>query len=155
MRILTLVSGLRCEFSPSAPTTCDLCAYRYAFDVVGAVFFGKQFGFLEHSHDHDRWIESVHLAIPFLSVITMAPVYARHPLLTIAVVIPKLLKSVIAVDGLRRVSIKETQNRMKESEDSTSKRHDILSQLLTIVNEKGDKVDLTHNEATSEMWTGM
>lgn len=34
----------------------------YAFDIIGAVFFGKQFGFLENRHDHGKYIESVHLA---------------------------------------------------------------------------------------------
>ena len=39
-----------------------LTLFRYAFDIIGAVFFGKQFGFMEDRHDHGKYIESVHLA---------------------------------------------------------------------------------------------
>jgi hypothetical protein len=129
--------------------------YRYTFDVIGAVFFGKQFGFLEDSHDYGKYIESVHLAMPFLSVVAMAPHYCRPILMATAVTIPSLLKAVIAVNGIRTISITNTKQQMKNSEDTTSKRRDILAQLLTVVHEKGEKVDLSHNDVTAEMWSGM
>ncbi|KAF2801150.1 cytochrome P450 [Melanomma pulvis-pyrius CBS 109.77] len=127
----------------------------YAFDVIGAVFFGKQFGFLENSHDYGSYIQSVHRAMPFLSVVAMTPHYFRPILMACAVTVPKLLRAVIAVGGIRKIAIQNTNQQMLNTETTTSKRHDILAQLLTIVHEKGEKVNLTHNDATAEMWTGI
>lgn len=110
---------------------------------------------MENSHDYGKYIESVHLAMPFLSVVAMTPSYFRPILMAVAVTIPKLLKAVIAVNGIRTISIDNTNQQMKNTEATTSKRHDILAQLLTIVHEKGEKVNLTHNDATAEMWTGV
>lgn len=132
-----------------------LTVIRYAYDNIGAVFFGEQFGFLEHSHDHGNYIRAVHLAMPFLSVVTMAPVYLRPFILAGATAIPKLLKAVIAVDGIRRTAVRETKTGMARSAEATSKRYDVLSQLVAIVQEKGEKVNFTQKEVTSEMWTGV
>ncbi len=85
----------------------------------------------------------------------MTPHYFRPILMACAVTVPKLLKAVIAVGGIRKIAIQNTNQQMLNTETTTSKRHDILAQLLTIVHEKGEKVNLTHNDATAEMWTGM
>ncbi|KAF2445759.1 cytochrome P450 [Karstenula rhodostoma CBS 690.94] len=127
----------------------------YAFDIIGAVFFGKQFGFMENRHDHGKYIESVHLAMPFLSVLTMTPTYLRYFVMACAVAVPKLLKAVIAVDGIRAIAIQNTKEQMKAAEEATSKRHDILSQLLTIVHEKGEKVNFTEYNVMAEMHVGI
>ena len=154
-----LANGWKCKqvvVSCRCPTTAlSLYPFRYTFDNIGAVFFGEAFGFLENSHDHGNYIHAVHLAMPFLSIVTMAPSYLRPFLLIGATTIPKLLKAVLAVDGIRVTAVEETAKGKARSEDATSKRHDILSQLLAIVQEKGDKVNFTHNEVTSEMWTGV
>lgn len=119
------------------------------------MFFGKQFGFLENSHDHGDYISSVHKAMPFLSFVAQAPSYARTLVLTSALVIPPLLKAIIAIDDIRKTALRETNDAMKRSEADTLKRHDIISLLTAIVHEKGDKVGVTHNEVTNEMWTAV
>ena len=68
---------------------------------------------------------------------------------------PKLLKAVIAVDGIRKTAIRETAEAMARNKDVTSKRTDFLSQLLSIVQEKGEKVNFTHNEVQSESWVAV
>lgn len=72
-----------------------------------------------------------------------------------AVAFPKLLKAVLAIDDIRKISIQNTKERMKDAEDSTSKRHDVLSQMLTIVHEKGEKVNFTEANVMAEMRIGM
>jgi len=105
--------------------------------------------------DYGNYIHAVHLAMPFLSVVTVSPVYVR-PLLQIgAAMVPSLLKAVIAVDGIKRNAQKETKMAMARSAEATSKRPDVISQLLAIVQDKGEKVNFTHNEVTSEMWVGV
>ncbi|KAF1979975.1 cytochrome P450 [Bimuria novae-zelandiae CBS 107.79] len=58
-----------------------------------------------------------------------------------AVAVPKLLKAVIAVDGIRKIAIQNTKEEMKAAEEATSKRHDILSQRGT-----------SWQKCTSESW---
>lgn len=94
-------------------------------------------------------------SVPFLSVVTMTPTYLRYPVMACAVAVPKLLKAVIAVDGIRAIAIQNTKEQMKAAEAATSKRHDILSQLLTIVHEKGEKVNFTEHNVMAEMHVGM
>ncbi|KAF2710606.1 cytochrome P450 [Pleomassaria siparia CBS 279.74] len=128
----------------------------YTFDVIGAVFYGEQFGSLKNRHDHRNYIRSIHLAMPLLSVLAMTPVYLRYLIMACAVTIPKLLRAVIAVDGIRTISIHKTKQRVKALEAGTStKSHDILSQLLILVQERGEKVGFTANDTTAEMWTGV
>jgi hypothetical protein len=119
------------------------------------VFFGEAFGFLENRHDYGDYIHAVHLAMPFLSITSMAPIYVRPLLTVVAAMIPKLLQAVLAVDGIRKTAIKETMRGKARTEEATSKRLDVISQLLNIVQSKGEKYNFTENEVTSEMWVGM
>ena len=41
----------------------------YAFDVVGELFFGKQFGFLANSEDHERFIASLNTLLPPMATV--------------------------------------------------------------------------------------
>jgi uncharacterized protein YaeQ len=93
--------------------------------------------------------------MPFLSVVTVTPVYLRPFLLVGATLVPSLHKAVIAVDGIRKNAQLETKTAMARSVEATSKRPDVISQLLAIVQNKGEKVNFTHKEVTSEMWIGM
>ena len=93
--------------------------------------------------------------MPFLSVVTMTPTYLRYPVMACAVAFPRLLKAVIAVDGIRQAAIQNTKEQMKVAAEATSRRHDILSQMLTIVHEKGEKVNFTEANVMAEMHVGV
>lgn len=125
----------------------------YAYDNIGSVFFGKPFGFLETSSDYGGYIAAVHKAMPFLSVVSMAPSYARTILMAVAAAIPSLLRAVLAVDDIRKTSVRETELAMARNDDS--QRHDMLSRLLDVLEKSGDKIGLTHHEVTGEMWVAV
>lgn len=128
---------------------------RYSFDNVGVALFGQAFGFLKDSIDYRKYIHSVHLAMPFLTLLTVTPSYFRPFLLLVAVCIPSLLKAVLAVEDIKKSAIVETKAAMERTVEVTGKRPDLMSQLLAIVQEKGEKVNYTHKEITSDMWVGM
>lgn len=125
----------------------------YAYDNIGSVFFGKPFGFLETSSDYGGYIAAVHKAMPFLSVVAMAPSYARTALMVVAAAVPSLLRAVLAVDDIRKTSVRETELGMARKDDS--QRHDMLSRLLDVLEKSGDKIGLTHHEVTGEMWVAV
>ncbi|KAF2622216.1 cytochrome P450 [Macroventuria anomochaeta] len=126
----------------------------YAYDNIGSVFFGKPFGFLETSSDYGGYIAAVHKAMPFLSVVSMAPAYARSILMVIAAVVPSLLRAVLAVDDIRKTAVRETEEAMARKSDD-SQRHDMLTRLLDITEKKGEKIEITHHEVTGEMWVAV
>jgi cytochrome P450 len=125
----------------------------YAYDNIGSVFFGKPFGFLETSSDYGGYIAAVHKAMPFLSVVAMAPSYVRTALIVVAAAVPSLLRAVLAVDDIRKTSVRETELGMARKDDS--QRHDMLSRLLDVLEKSGDKIGLTHHEVTGEMWVAV
>jgi hypothetical protein len=49
----------------------------------------------------------------------------------------------------------EAEKAKERSEEATSKRYDVMSQLLSIVQTKGEKINFTYQEVISEMWTGV
>ncbi|KZM20678.1 uncharacterized protein EKO05_0007187 [Ascochyta rabiei] len=125
----------------------------YAYDNIGSVFFGKPFGFLESSSDHRGYIAAVHKAMPFLSFLSMAPSYARSVLMLIAAAVPSLLQAVLAVDDIRKTTVRETDEAMARKSDSHHR--DILTQLLKVVEVSGEKTGVTHHEVTGEMWVAV
>jgi hypothetical protein len=133
----------------------NLFSSRYSFDNVGVALFGQAFGFLKDSIDYRDYIHSVHLAMPFLTLLTVTPYYVRPFLLVIAVCIPRLFKAVQAIEDIKKSAIRETSDAMQRSLEVTGKRPDLLSQLLAIVQHKGEKLNYSHKEITSDMWVGM
>lgn len=127
----------------------------YSFDNIGVAFFGQAFGFVRDSVDYNGYIHAVHLAMPFLTLLTVTPYYARPFLLLVAVCIPRLLRAVLAVEDIKKTAIKETKIATERSLEVTGKRPDAVSQLLAIVQEKGEKVNYSHKEITSDMWVGI
>jgi hypothetical protein len=127
----------------------------YAYDNIGVVFFGKQFGFLKDSIDYGGYINAVHKALPFLAILAMAPAYARPFLMVGAVIVPSLLKAVIAVDGVKKTAERETYAAQARTEEASAKRVDMTSQMLGIVRDKGEKNNFGVNEIISENWTAV
>ena len=93
--------------------------------------------------------------MPFLTLLTVTPYYVRPLLLLVAICIPRLFKAVMAIEDIKKSAIVETKCAMDRSSEVTGTRPDLLSQLLAIVQEKGEKVNYSHKEITSDMWVGM
>lgn len=91
--------------------------------------------------------------MPPLSMVAVASSYARPALIAAAAALPKLLKGIMAADGIRQKAIRETAMAVDTSIEETSKRPDVLTQLLAIVRAKGKTVNFIHKEVISEMWT--
>lgn len=88
--------------------------------------------------------------MPLNSVVAMAPLWARPILLYCGIAIPKVFKAIMAADGIRKTAVRETEIAQARTQDTTSKRNDILSQILSIKNAKPGS--LTINDVHVEMW---
>lgn len=88
--------------------------------------------------------------MPLNSVVAMAPLWLRPMILYGGIAIPKIFKAIMAADGIRKTAVRETDIAQARTTDLTSKRIDILSQILSIKNEKPGS--LTINDVHVEMW---
>lgn len=129
--------------------------YRYAFDVIGELYFGRMFGFMENSHDHNGWVNSLELFLPFLCVTGVGPTYLRPLILGSAMVVPGALKALKAFETIAEAARTCVAKRFNEPPAEGEKRTDILQQLYDIYQEKGDKVDFKMGEITQEAWVGL
>lgn len=156
-KTLTLAYGWKCECARShVLLDCNNIlthTYRFSFDSVGAVFFGQPFGFLETSSDYGNYIAAVHTAMPMSSVIAMAPLWCRGYLLQMGVMIPKVFKAIMAVDGIGQTAVRETGVAPEKRAEADMHRTDVLSQLLGIMREKRDSLSI--EKIHVEMWAAV
>lgn len=137
-------------------TNLGCVGLRYTFDVVGELFFGRMFGFLEKSEDHNNWIHSLDALMPLLCVTCIAPSYMRNFILASALVIPG---SVAALQAIAKINAAAkscvSDNLALKDEDESKARTDILTQLYNIYKEKGDKVDFHMGDIEQESWVAL
>ena len=50
---------------------------RYTFDIIGELFYGRAFGFLDEGKDQNDWIKSLDKMIPFVCLMGVAPPILR------------------------------------------------------------------------------
>jgi cytochrome P450 len=127
----------------------------YAHDVIGHILFGQSFGFMERGTHVDSFIESVHNAVPLLSIVSVAPRYMRNIILLAAICVPGTFKNFKAVQATVVEAKRQTQLRLQRSTEANDENKDILSQLLRIVQAKGSESWFTHKEVTLESWAGI
>jgi hypothetical protein len=123
--------------------------------VVGEIFFGDMFGFLQNSEDHGAFIASLDALMPVLCMAAIAPSYVRPIIMTSAIAIPAVLKAVKAIDGIRKAAVSAASRRMINIEEDAPVRNDMLQQLFDIVREKGEKMNFSSREATLEAYVAM
>lgn len=131
---------------------------RYAFDVIGELYFGRMFGFLETGGDHGSWIESLDLLMPFLCMTAVAPTYVRPLILTSALVVPGSLKALKAIDNIgvaARKCVAERFDKLNAGKDEGEHRTDISEQLYEIHREKGEKVDFKIGDIQQEAYVAL
>ncbi|KAI0022515.1 cytochrome P450 oxidoreductase [Xylariomycetidae sp. FL0641] len=129
----------------------------YAFDVIGELYFGSAFGFLERAEDHGEWIQSLDLLMPFLCVTSVGPSYLRPLILGSAIAVPGSLKALKAIDNIGDAARSVVRKRFDQGQkaDGEETRTDLLEQLYGIHVEKGFKVDFNMGEIEQEAFVAI
>lgn len=146
------------EHAENAEPVIDLGRWlqMYAFDVIGELYFGNMFGFLEQSHDHGRWIQSLHLLQPFLCISAMAPRLFQPLLLTSSAVIPaarEAMKAFEEIGASTRGCVAKRFQSGNKIELEAHKRTDMMQQLYDIYIEKGSEVQFGIGEIEQEAYS--
>ncbi|KAF2023029.1 cytochrome P450 [Setomelanomma holmii] len=137
------------------PIDLGVWLQMYAFDVIGEIFFGSMFGFLEKGEDHGEFIASLDALMPVLCITAIGPTYLRPLIMSSAIVSPTALRAVKALEGIRQAALAAGGKRKRDIEDGVAHRNDMLQQLFDIVREKGEKVNFSSDEATLEAYVAM
>ena len=129
---------------------------RYAFDIVGTLFFGKMFGFMSERADHESWIASMDTLLPVLCTVAVAPTYTRPLILMSSILNPVVRKALKAVDHVADAARNCVAARVNEDiEQAKGARRDLMQQFLEIKREKGEKVDFGNGEVEAEVYTAL
>jgi len=113
------------------------------------------FGFMENSHDHEAWIASLDLLMPFVCMTAVAPSYTRPLILASALVVPGSLSALKALETIATASKNCVAKRFGKGAKSEEHRTDILDQLYSIHVEKGEKVDFGLGEIEQEAYVAL
>lgn len=127
--------------------------HRYAFDVLGDLFFGKPFGFLETSSDYGNWIAALDRMIPVLCTMGVLPASYRTPYILIGT-LWKSLRQALRDLGQLTVLAKRLV-REREEQGGRSRRRDVLEKLFEVRREKGEREDFGVGDVVMESYVNL
>ena len=154
-RVLDLGEWLQWYAHQASPCSLLIRGLRYAFDVVGELFFGKMFGFMANREDHKSWIAHMDSFMPLLCIVAVAPSYARSLILMSSVLNPvvrKALASTVHIADAARSCV-DVRASSDVEEAKGGSRRDLMQQFFEIKREKGEKVDFGTGEIQAEAMT--
>lgn len=132
-------------------------SYRYAFDVVGEIFFGHMFGFMEKSEDHEAYIASLEVMIPALMTAAISPMHWRSWIMSSNMLRPAAQTAMRSIGHIGEAAIAGVAERRQKlmSAGGEASRPDVLGKLLEIQSEKGDKINYTVGDIHSETYVSL
>ena len=129
-----------------------LWTWRFTYDIIGELFFGKSYGFLEQESDVGNLMAAGDTVTPFMGMMGMAPAWMR-PLLMSMLAVPSIASALKNIGKVKATGKKQVAERLSEVEDGKETRGDILGKLVQIVQNKGQKVDWTTQDVEQECFT--
>ena len=129
---------------------------RYSFDVIGELFFGRMFGFMQDRHDFGSYIESLDQLLPPIVVSAVCPTYARPFIFPAALLFSKTRKALASLKNIANAAKTSVQKRRQEmAAGNVTIRNDILNQLFIIHNERGEKSDFQISDIEQEAYVAL
>jgi len=133
---------------------------RFAFDVIGELFFSRKFGFMENAHDHEGYIHALDLLVPFFAVVCAMPAYVRPLFLASGATVPGVFKALGALQHIETASDAcLAQRRQEDTRDEAGRRgqgqKDMLDGFFDIVRSKGGAKDFTLTEVKTEVYSAL
>ncbi len=125
---------------------------RFAYDVVGVLFFSRMFGFLENGGDHLGYIEAVEDLIPVQFLAGIMPTYIRSLFLLTGILFSKVRGALKALGDLTDATNAMLKSRLAALGSASTKpqRPDILGKLLDISHKDGKRLDFELDDIKME-----
>jgi hypothetical protein len=105
---------------------------RYTFDVVGELFFGRQFGCMRDEHDYSRYIQSIDTVLPGIALSGVLPSYVRVFHSSIGLLLPTIRKSIIGFIAIFEAAKHWANVRQEQIKVKSVDRIDLLDKFSNI-----------------------
>ena len=103
---------------------------RYAFDVLGELFFGSQFGFMSKRTDVGRYIKSVHAILRMFAICS--------------VLVSQSFRGAGGdLEKMENLAKDVVHRRHQEVVERNHNRHDILAKMIEIMADRGQEINFT------------
>lgn len=126
--------------------------------MIGELFFGKMFGFMEKREDHESYIARLDILVPFVTLMSTIPTYLRGLLSTSALFVPQVKEALLALESVTIAAlecVKGRQAALDNPELAPTIRRDILQQMFEIHQKKGQEVDFTPSDISQEAYSAL
>ncbi|KAL9087907.1 MAG: hypothetical protein Q9165_006469 [Trypethelium subeluteriae] len=131
-----------------------LWTWRYTYDVIGELFFGKSYGFLEQEQDVGDLMATTGTVAPFEAMMGIGPSWFK-PFMMWMLAVPSIARGIKNMKRAKVEGQKKVADRISEVERGQHTRGDMLGKLLSYVWEKGEKVDWTVQDVEQECFVAM
>ncbi|KAK2731396.1 pisatin demethylase [Colletotrichum kahawae] len=123
---------------------------QYTFDIIGELFYGRAFGFVDEGKDQNDWIKSLDKMIPFVCLMGVAPPILR-PFVGIGCMLTSAGKEI--AKGVKNIG-ESSARLMKDAYESRleAPRTDMAQQVFTIYEKSGDKFDYRWGDVEQESY---
>ncbi|KAL2822160.1 cytochrome P450 [Aspergillus cavernicola] len=126
-------------------------ARMYAYDIIGELYFGKMFGFLDAGGDHLGYIKATEDLIPVQTLAGNMPTYIRGIFMLTGILLPKVRGALSALGNLTDATNGMLKDRLAAvHEGGKSERADILGKLLDISTRNGKELDFVLDDVKME-----
>ena len=129
---------------------------RYAFDVLGELFYGKMFGFMSERTDIGNCMKAIDSLLPAFTIGGTLPSYlTKLYLISKILVSPSFRGALGAVKSLEIASKAAVDRRKQELMENQDNKRDMLRKMLEINANRGEKVNFTHQHIIVESHNSM
>jgi hypothetical protein len=131
---------------------------RYAYDVIGELYFSKMFGFLEAGADHLGYIDGVDDLIPVQFLAGNMPTYVRSLFMLTGILFPKVRGALKALGNLTDATnamLKDRVAALQSDAEPEAQRADVLGKLLDISHKRGKELNFELDDVKMESFAGL
>ena len=129
---------------------------RYAFDVLGELFYGKMFGFLREQRDIGGYMKAIDSLLPaFTNGGTLPSYLTKLYLVSTFLFSPSVRGALGAVKQIENASEAAVNRRKQELLENKDDRRDMLRKMLEINADRGDKINFTYQHIVVESHSSM
>ncbi|KAL8723382.1 MAG: hypothetical protein Q9225_000298 [Loekoesia sp. 1 TL-2023] len=123
----------------------------YAFDVLGELFYGKQFGFMSERTDIGNYMRAIDSLLPAFTLGGTIPSYlTKLYFLSTVLISPSVRGALGAVKHIENASETAVKNRQQELMEKKDDKHDMLRKMLEINADRGEKINFTYQHICVE-----
>lgn len=123
--------------------------------MIGELYFGKKFGFMEERADYGTYMESVWNLVSVVAWVSMLPSYAQKAVLAGGFVIPSVRRGMTIMMNMFKIAKQRVAERQNDLKEGNPTRQDLLGKSLAIHHERGEKENFLLEDAEVESYTAL